>query len=85
LGDAVHREIAEQGKRVYLTGYAGGSRIAPAVRYSCVYVWVGPENPDDFMNMAGCKEVSFGTNVSIYVAEDEEILNGVRIVLSETG
>lgn len=70
----------------YLTGFSGGVRYAPVVRYSKVHVFIEPESIEEAMGFLGCKQVSSGANVMIYPLEEicyqagARMKNGVSVV-----
>lgn len=61
----------------YLTGFSGGVRYTPVVRYNRIHLLVSPEDIDEFIQFSGCKRVDSGANIVIYEAQDNEIA-GVR-------
>lgn len=71
-----------QKKRIagFLTGFSGGARYAPVVRYNKVHLWITDDDLDAFMNGTGCKEVDSGANVVIYVLDRKDILSDSRII-----
>ena len=62
----------EQGLELCLTGFSGGVRYTPVVRYAKVHVWVAREHLTDFISLTGCKQVESGANVVVYVADSDE-------------
>ena len=56
-----------------LTGFSGGVRYTPVVRYTKVHVWVAREYLTDFFRLTGCKQVDSGANVVVYVADSDEL------------
>lgn len=66
----------------YLTGFSGGVRYAPVVRYNRIHVLVSPEDIDEFIQYSGCKRVDSGANILIYEAQDSEIA-GAREIKSD--
>lgn len=69
-----------QGVTLCLTGFSGGVRYTPVVRYTKAHVWVAREYIPDFMSLTGCKKVDSGANVSIYVADSDEIFADSRVI-----
>lgn len=55
----------------YLTGFSGGARYAPVVRYNRVHVYISPENMKEAMTFLECKEVENGQNVILLPIEEE--------------
>lgn len=70
----------------YLTGFSGGVRYAPVVRYNKVHVYMNQEDISEAMKILECRPVETGANVIIYVLEDEcyrhgsQIRDGVSVV-----
>lgn len=64
----------ENGIECYLTGFSGGVRYAPVVRYNRIHLLVRPEDYREFVTASGCKEVENGANVIVYVSASEDIL-----------
>lgn len=71
----------DQGTALCLTGFSGGVRYAPVVRYTKVHVWVARKDIADFLNLTGCKKVGSGANVAVYIADSDEVFADCR----ETG
>ena len=67
-----------QGVTLCLTGFSGGVRYTPVVRYTKVHVWVDREYIADFMSLTGCKKVDSGSNVVVYVADSDEVFADCR-------
>ena len=73
------KEIREkQGIESYLTGFSGGVRYAPVVRYNKIHVLVKPEKIDEFINLTECRRVEEGANILILPAR-EELITGARL------
>lgn len=71
--------LSEKG-RGCLTGFSGGTRYAPVVRYTKVHAWVSGDSVRAVMEAAGLKEVESGANVTLYVADGDEVFQGMRTV-----
>ena len=56
-----------------LTGFSGGARYAPVVRYSKVHLWLSGEHISEFMGKTNIKQVDSGANITIYIAEESDI------------
>jgi len=69
------------GDRTGLTGFSGGARIAPAVRYQRVMAYA--ENIEEFVDSLGLKQVNSGANVHILGPYDEGVFYGSRYVGSD--
>ena len=64
----------------YLTGFAGGVRYAPVVRYNKVHVYISPEDIQEAMKYLNVKEVSSGSNLVIFSLEDDVYLYDHRVI-----
>ena len=53
----------DMGVDYYLTGFSGGVRYAPVVRYNKVHVYIAPEDILEAVDYLGLKEVDSGANV----------------------
>lgn len=56
-----------------LTGFSGGSRYSPTVRYNRVHVWVSAADIREFISEMDCKEVESGANIIIYSATQDDV------------
>lgn len=73
------KEIREKyGIESYLTGFSGGVRYAPVVRYSRIHILVKPEEIEEFINLTECRRVEEGANILILPAR-EEMITGARL------
>ena len=61
-----------------LTGFSGGVRYAPVVRYTKAHVWVDRKDITDFLNLTECKKVDSGANVTVYIADSDEVFVDCR-------
>ncbi len=68
----------EQGVALCLTGFSGGVRYAPVVRYTKAHVWVNRKDIADFLDLTGCKKVDSGANVAVYVTDSDEVFADCR-------
>ena len=70
----------------YLTGFSGGVRYIPVVRYNKVHVYISEEDIKEAMTFLECKQVTDGQNLIIYpIAEsccikDAHQENGYSVV-----
>ncbi len=64
----------------YLTGFSGGVRYAPVVRYNKVHVYIVPEDILETAVCLGLKEVDSGANVIIYSLENDSYKKDSRII-----
>ena len=68
----------QEGVLLCLTGFSGGVRYAPAVRYYKTHVLIRPKDVPAFLSKTGCKEVDSGANVVLYLAPGEEVFADSR-------
>ena len=68
----------DQGVTLCLTGFSGGVRYTPVVRYTKAHVWVARESIADFLRLTGCKKVDSGANVAVYVSDSDEVFADSR-------
>jgi hypothetical protein len=61
-----------------LTGFAGGVRFSPTVRYNKIHVYIPLQDLQESMEILGVKKVESGSNVSIIVPYDPCILIDTR-------
>lgn len=70
----------KKGIEYALTGFAGGVRYSPAVRYNKVHVYIPLQDLQESMDFLGVKKVDSGSNVSIIVPYDPCVLLDTREV-----
>jgi len=70
----------EQNIQLCLSGFSGGVRYAPVVRYTKAHVWVSREDLPAFFDLTGCKRVDSGANVTVYIADSEEVFADRRVI-----
>lgn len=58
----------------YLTGFAGGVRYAPVVRYNKIHCYIAFENIKQAMDYLGCKQVDSGANIIFMIPYDDCVL-----------
>lgn len=63
-----------------LTGFSGGVRYAPVVRYSKVHAWVPAFSLKTVMETAGLKEVESGANVTLYLTDGDVVFQDLRMI-----
>lgn len=78
--DIVRQIHVDSGIDCHLTGFSGGVRYAPVVRYSKVHLLVRERELNAFLDTAACKQVSSGGNVQIHVISSEEMLHDARSI-----
>ena len=66
------------GVSLCLTGFSGGVRYAPVVRYTKAHVWVDRKDITDFLNLTECKKVDSGANVTVYLADSDGVFVDCR-------
>lgn len=74
---ALKRETGIDG---YLTGFAGGVRYAPVVRYNRVHLYIAPEDIREAIEYLELKEVDSGFNVVIFPLESEAYIVGNQLI-----
>lgn len=62
----------------YLTGFAGGVRYAPVVRYNKVHVFISPEDIPEAIRYLDVKEVNSGANVVIFAMDNDSYIKDSR-------
>jgi len=78
LEAAILSKASEIGTRIGLTGFSGGARLAPAVRYQRVMAYI--EDPDKLASALDLKEVDSGANVQFLVPYDEGVFYGSQVI-----
>lgn len=73
----------DMGIDYYLTGFSGGVRYAPVVRYNKVHVYIAPEDILEAAAYLELKEVDSGANVIIYPLENDSYKKDSRFVGSD--
>lgn len=63
----------------YLTGFSGGVRYSPVVRYHKVHVYISEENIKEAMNFLHCKQASDGYNLAIYPITESCCIKDARV------
>ena len=76
--DRIHQIKANSGIGCHLTGFAGGVRYAPVVRYTKVHLLVKERELNAFLDAAACKQVDSGANVQIHVLSSDEMIHDAR-------
>lgn len=66
------------GIEAYLTGFSGGVRYTPVVRYNKVHVYMAPEDILEAVEFLNLKEVDSGANVIIYPLENKTYVKDCR-------
>ena len=74
------KAFQEQSIQLCLSGFSGGVRYAPVVRYTKAHVWVAREDLPAFLDLTGCKRVESGANVTVYIADSEEVFADRRVI-----
>lgn len=64
----------------YLTGFSGGVRYQPVVRYYKVHFYIHVENLDQVMSYLDCKRVDSGPNIFIIIPQDDSILMNCQYI-----
>jgi len=61
-----------------LTGFAGGARYSPTVRYNKIHAYVELQDFDEVIFSLGLKKVTSGSNISIIIPYDPCVLSDAR-------
>lgn len=69
-----------RGLDCFLTGFSGGVRYAPVVRYTKMHLMIRERDLNEFLEVAACKPVESGANVQIHVIPSDELLHDARII-----
>lgn len=76
----IEAELAEycnkEGIEYALTGFSGGARYAPAVRYQSVAAYVSDDSINKVATALNLKEVTSGANVTLISFKEENVLYG---------
>ena len=73
----------DMGIESYLTGFSGGVRYAPVVRYNKVHVYMALEDIQEAIGYLGLKEVDSGANVVIFPLENDSYIKDCRIITGD--
>lgn len=73
----------DTGIESYLTGFSGGVRYAPVVRYNKVHVYLFPEEIQEAARYLGIKEVDSGANVVIFPLENDSYIKDCRVITGD--
>lgn len=73
----------DTGIETYLTGFAGGVRYAPVVRYNKVHVFISPEDIPEAIRYLDVKEVNSGANVVIIAIDNDSYIKDSREINKE--
>ena len=74
------KAFQEQSIQLCLSGFSGGVRYTPVVRYTKAHVWVARQDLSTFLDLTGCKRVDSGANVTVYIADSEEVFADRRVI-----
>ncbi len=78
--NTIHQIKADSDIGCYLTGFTGGVRYAPVMRYSKIHLLVPQRRLSSFLKVAECKQVDSGTNVQIHIVTSDGLLYYARII-----
>lgn len=73
----------EKGIKYYLTGFSGGVRYVPVVRYNKVQVYIERNMIDVAIPWLGCKKVDSGANVEFIIPHSTAIFADHRVIHGE--
>ena len=62
----------------YLTGFSGGVRYTPVVRYNKVHVFISPEDIPEAIRYLDVKEVNSGANVVVFAMDNDSYIKDSR-------
>ncbi|MGL4484294.1 MAG: type IV toxin-antitoxin system AbiEi family antitoxin [Anaerovoracaceae bacterium] len=68
----------------YLTGFSGGVRYSPSVRYDKVHLYIPFEQQEKAINQLELKKVDTGSNISIVTPYDECVLFDKREIKGDS-
>ena len=68
----------------FLTGFSGGVRYTPVVRYNKVHVYIAPEDIQEAIRYLDMKEVNSGSNVVIFSLENDSYIKNYRVIDDST-
>ena len=72
--------VNEEGIEYFLTGFSGGVRYQPVVRYNKIHCYVNPKDISRIIEHLECKKVDSGANLVFIVPYDECVLMNSRII-----
>ena len=78
--DKVRAITKNSGLACYFTGFSGGVRYAPVVRYNKAHILVQDRDVDVFLEETSCKKVESGANVHIQAVTSSELLYDARAI-----
>ncbi len=73
----------DTGIESYLTGFSGGVRYAPVVRYNKVHVYIAPEDIQEAVRYLNIKEVDSGANMVIFPLENDSYIKDSRVITGD--
>lgn len=81
--DKIRQIRSDSGIDCYLTGFAGGVRYAPVVRYNTIHLLIRERNLSGFLEASGCKQVDSGANVQIHLLSSDELLYDAGVIKNQ--
>lgn len=76
--ERVRKIKTECGVECFLSGFSGGARYTPVVRYNKVHLLLRDRDVQSFLETAVCKPVDTGANIQILVLSSDELLHDSR-------
>ncbi|MDD3184560.1 MAG: type IV toxin-antitoxin system AbiEi family antitoxin [Anaerostipes sp.] len=76
----LERMKQERGIDYYLSAFAGGVRYQPVVRYKKIHCYIRSEDIKEAMEYLQLKQVVSGANISLFIPDDECILDNSRVI-----
>ena len=73
----------DTGIESYLTGFSGGIRYAPVIRYNKVHVYMYSEDIQEAVRYLEIKEVDSGANLVIFPLENDSYIKDCRVIAGD--
>ena len=73
----------DTGIESYLTGFSGGARYAPVIRYNKVHVYMSPEDIQKAVRYLEIKEVDSGANLVIFPLENDSYIKDCQVIAGD--
>ena len=79
----ISRMNSELGTDCLLTGFSGGVRYQPVVRYQKIHALIGPQNLEKAIEYLGLKKVDSGANVTFIIRYDDCVTHNSRTIKND--
>ena len=73
----------DTGIESYVTGFSGGIRYAPVIRYNKVHVYMYSEDIQEAVRYLEIKEVDSGANLVIFPLENDSYIKDCRVIAGD--